>query len=205
MMGGLWLLLVVGTVACQATQDMDQGGALDVKETGKIYFSGTDYTINLIPHAILIGLAVLAFVFLYGGDLTGSSTDASATYGAPATGYGAPATGYGTPEASYAAPSTGYGTPEASYAAPAPAYTAPASSYAAPSTVYAALSRYYDPYEQQQTNSGLASWDPVNGQTVQVPTNFNPDLNPYNLPEPLADQGKRKRRRRALRRKKRHN
>lgn len=190
-MGGLLILVLVGIVSCQATQDMDESGLVDVKETGKLYFSGTDYTINLIPHAIIIGLAVLAFVFLYGGDLTGAATDSSATYGAPATGYGAPA--------------TGYGTPEASYAAPAPSYTAPAPSYAAPSTVYAALSRYYDPYEQQQTNtgSGLASWDPVNGQTVQVPTNFNADLNPYNLPEPLVDQGKR--RRRALRRKKRHN
>lgn len=199
-MGGFWFLLIVLVGAGSATQDMEEDGAVALKETGKLIFSGTDYTINLIPHAVLIGLAVLAFVFLYGGDLTGSSSSTSTdTYGAPATGYGAPSTGYGTPEASYAAPAPSYTAPAASYDAPAP-------SYAAPSTVYAALSRYYDPYEQQQqTNSGLASWDPVNGQTVQVPTNFNADLNPYNLPETLVDQGKRKRRRRALKRKKRNN
>lgn len=197
-MGGFLFLFIVLVGTGSATQDMQEDGAVALKETGKIYFTGTDYTINLIPHAILIGLGLLAFVFLYGGDLTGSSSATSTdTYGAPATGYGAPATGYGTPEASYAAPAP-------SYTAPASSYDAPAPSYAAPSTVYAALSRYYDPYEQQQSNSGLASWDPVNGQTVQVPTNFNADLNPYNLPETL-DQGKRKRKRRSLKRKKRHN
>jgi len=200
-MGGFLFLLIVLVGTSSATQDMEEDGAVALKETGKLIFSGTDYTINLIPHAVLIGLAVLAFVFLYGGDLTGSSSTTSTdTYGAPATGtgYGAPATGYGTPEASYAAPAP-------SYTAPATSYESPAPSYGAPSTVYAALSRYYDPYEQQQNSgSGLASWDPVNGQTVQVPTNFNADLNPYNLPETL-DQGKRKRKRRALNRKKRHN
>jgi len=96
-------------------------------ETGKLYFTGTGYTVNLIPHAIVLGLLTFAVIFLYGDSLFG--TDIS-------TGYGAPDTGYGAPEASYGAPAPSYGAPEPSYGAPAPAYGAP--SYAA--------QRYYDPY-----------------------------------------------------------
>jgi len=95
-------------------------------ETGKLYFTGTGYTVNLIPHAIVLGLLTFAVIFLYGDSLFG--TDIS--------GYGAPATGYGAPEPSYGAPAASYAAPEPSYGAPAPAYGAP--SYAA--------QRYYDPY-----------------------------------------------------------
>merc|ERR1711994_630218 len=98
------------------------------KETGKLYFTGTGYTVNLIPHAIILGLLTFAVIFLYGDSLFG--TDVTGT------GYGAPATGYGAPEASYGAPAPSYGAPEPSYGAPAPSYGAPA---------YAAQ-RYYDPY-----------------------------------------------------------
>jgi len=97
------------------------------KETGKLYFTGTGYTVNLIPHAIILGLLTFAVIFLYGDSLFGTED---------ISGYGAPATGYGAPEASYGAPAPSYGAPEPSYAAPAPAYGAP--SYAA--------QRYYDPY-----------------------------------------------------------
>merc|ERR1712241_6686 len=65
-------------------------------ETGKLYFTGTGYTVNLIPHAIVLGLLTFAVIFLYGDSLFG--TDVTGT------GYGAPATGYGAPEASYGAP-----------------------------------------------------------------------------------------------------
>jgi len=150
MEGRIWkiVLLAAFVGVCAATQDMEKESGVVPGETGKIYFSGTGYTINLIPHVILIGLAVLAFVFLYGGDLTG---------GAEASSYGAPEESYGAPDTGYGAPATGYGAPEVSYGAPAP-------SYGAPATVYSALSRYYDPYEGQAAPSGLASWDPVNGQ-----------------------------------------
>merc|ERR1719331_2929830 len=49
-------------------------------ETGKLYFTGTGYTVNLIPHAIVLGLLTFAVIFLYGDSLFG--TDISA-YGAP--------------------------------------------------------------------------------------------------------------------------
>lgn len=177
-------LLVVLAVACTAEDEEEVKQEVIPGETGKIYFSGTGYTINLIPHVIILGLGLLAFLFLYGGDLSGASSDTSASYGAPDTGYGAPATGYG-------APSTGYGAPSPSYDAPAPSYAAPSPGYAAPATVYAALSRYYDPYD---SSSGLATWDPVNGQeSVQVPTKFNPELNPYNIPQTTVE-GRRKKR-----------
>merc|ERR1719310_1818134 len=72
-------------------------------ETGKLYFTGTGYTVNLIPHAIVLGLLTFAVIFLYGDSLFG--TDVTGT------GYGAPATGYGAPEPSYGAPAPSYGAP----------------------------------------------------------------------------------------------
>merc|ERR1712210_328164 len=81
-------------------------------ETGKLYFTGTGYTVNLIPHAIVLGLLTFAVIFLYGDSL----------FGADISGYGAPATGYGAPEPSYGAPAASYAAPEPSYGAPAPAY-----------------------------------------------------------------------------------
>merc|ERR1711892_1331543 len=86
--------------------------------TGKVYFTGPGYTVNLIPHALVLGLLGLALVILYGDSLLGSTTS-----DAVATGYGAPDTGYGAPE---------------------PSYGAPAPSYDAPSTGYNAANRYYD-------------------------------------------------------------
>jgi len=111
--------------------------------SGKIFFTGPGYTVNLIPHAIVLGLLGFALIFLYGDSLFGSSTA-----DAVATGYGAPATGYGAPEASYGAPAPSYSAPEAdAYGSPAaPAYGAPSPSYSAPSTGYNAANRYYDPY-----------------------------------------------------------
>jgi len=106
-------------------------------EEGKLYFTGTGYTVNLIPHAIILGLLTFAVIFLYGDSLFGTED---------ISGYGAPSTGYGAPEASYGAPAPSYGAPEPSYAAPAPAYGAP--SYAA--------QRYYDPYAANAA-SGLGA------------------------------------------------
>merc|ERR1712123_18204 len=71
--------------------------------TGKIYFTGPGYTVNLIPHALVLGLLGLALVILYGDSLLGSTTS-----DAVATGYGAPEPSYGAPAPSYDAPSTGY-------------------------------------------------------------------------------------------------
>jgi len=94
--------------------------------SGKLYFTGTGYTVNLIPHAIVLGLLALGVVFLFGDSLFGDDESTS---------------GYGVPAA--------YGAPEAAYGAPAPSYGAPAPSYAAPSTGYDAANRYYDTYAQQ--------------------------------------------------------
>merc|ERR1711994_401925 len=101
----------------------------------KLYFTGTGYTVNLIPHAIVLGLLALGVVFLFGDSLFGADISGS--------GYGAPAVGYGAPEAAY-------GAPAQSYSAPAPSYAA------APATGYDAANRYYDTYAQQAA-SGLGS------------------------------------------------
>merc|ERR1711953_1549897 len=100
----------------------------ELEETGKLYFTGTGYTVNLIPHAIVLGLLTFAVIFLYGDSLFGTDV---------------PGTGYGAPEASYGAPAPSYGAPEPSYGAPAPSYGAPA---------YAAQ-RYYDPYAANAASS----------------------------------------------------
>ena len=71
-----------------------------VRETARIYYTGTDVTINMIP-AIIIGLLALLgllvalgipilSMFGLGGDEGGEGG-----YGAPTGGYGEPATGYG--------------------------------------------------------------------------------------------------------------
>lgn len=101
--------------------------------SGKLYFTGTGYTVNLIPHALVLGLLTFALIFLYGDSLFGTEAVDTSGYGAPV------ATGYGAPEPAYGAPEPAYGAPE-------PAYGAPAPSYAAPSTGYNAANRYYDPY-----------------------------------------------------------
>merc|ERR1711944_389942 len=102
--------------------------------SGKLYFTGTGYTVNLIPHAIVLGLLTFAIIFLYGDSLFG--TDVSDGYGAPEVSYGAPAASYGAPASSYGAPSSSYGAP----------------SYAA--------QRYYDTYAADAA-SGLVA-DPYN-------------------------------------------
>jgi len=103
--------------------------------SGKLYFTGTGYTVNLIPHAIVLGLLALGVVFLFGDSLFGADSTTGSGYTAPAASYGAP---------------------EAAYGAPAPSYTAPAPSYGAPSSGYDAANRYYDTYAQQAA-SGLGS------------------------------------------------
>merc|ERR1712003_335630 len=120
-------------------------GELDNElETGKLYFTGTGYTVNLIPHAIVLGLLTFAVIFLYGDSLFGSDVS---------TGYCAPTSSYGAPEPSY-------GAPEASYGAPAPAYGAP--SYAA--------NRYYDPYATDAATALADAYNPeLNPYNVETP------------------------------------
>merc|ERR1719192_3234756 len=110
-------LLLVICLSVQANDVTDSRAAVSTqkaesetreldKETGKLYFTGTGYTVNLIPHAIILGLLTFAVIFLYGDSLFGTED---------ISGYGAPATSYGAPEPSYAAPAPAYGAP--SYAA----------------------------------------------------------------------------------------
>ena len=106
----VFCVVLMASVALGAKSD--ESTALKSEEgTGKIYFTGPGYTVNLIPHALVLGLLGLALIFLYGDSLLGASTsDAVATgYGAPSTGYGAPDAGYGAPSGGYDAPSDGYG------------------------------------------------------------------------------------------------
>jgi len=108
--------------------DDDQG-------SGKLYFTGPGYTINLIPQALLLGLLSFLAVYFLGLDLFGTGSTAP-------TGYGAPA----------------YGAPEPSYGAPAPSYSAPSTGYDAPSSSYSASGRYYDTYSQANADS-LSGYD----------------------------------------------
>jgi len=117
-------------------------------ETGKLYFTGTGYTVNLIPHAIILGLLTFAIIFLYGDSLFGTDADFSTS-------------GYGAPTDTYGAPAASYGAPEASYGAPAPSYGAP--SYAA--------NRYYDPYTADAASALVG--DPYNPELN--PYNIQPE------------------------------
>merc|ERR1719471_2104202 len=139
------LLLLVICLTVRAEDSIGSRTAVDTKqaeselreldnevETGKLYFTGTGYTVNLIPHAIVLGLLTFAVIFLYGDSLFGTDVISD--------GYGAPV-------------SDGYGAPAATYDAPAPSYGAPAPAYGAPSY---ATQRYYDPYAQDAASSLVA-------------------------------------------------
>jgi len=115
----LCFVLFAGQALALETQEVSDEG------TGKLYFTGPGYTINLIPQAILLGLLSFLAVYFLGLDLFGGAT-------APATGYGAPAAEYGAPAAEYGAPAAGY--------------SAPASSYSA-------AGRYYDTYDAGQAGA----------------------------------------------------
>ena len=66
-------------------------------EAGRIFFSTSNVTINLLPALVagalllLLGLPLLALLFQPAAESTGSG------YGAPAAEYGAPASTYGSP------------------------------------------------------------------------------------------------------------
>jgi len=106
----------------------------DNQGSGKLYFTGPGYTINLIPQAILLGLLSFLAVYFLGLDLFGTGGDTAPS------GYGAPS----------------YGAPEPTYGAPAPSYSAPSSGYDAPSSSYSASGRYYDTNNQ-------AGYESLNG------------------------------------------
>merc|ERR1711971_689462 len=102
--GLLLLVLAIGIRADEVSENNSKTPVENSKnavETGKLYFTGTGYTVNLIPHAIVLGLLTFAVIFLYGDSLFGS--DVSTGYGAPTSSYGAPEPSYGAPEASYGA------------------------------------------------------------------------------------------------------
>jgi len=116
----LCFVLFAGQAMALETELSDDQGS------GKLYFTGPGYTINLIPQAILLGLLSFLAVYFLGLDLFGGAATA------PATGYGAPAVGYGAPE---------------------PSYSAPAASYDAPAPAYSAAGRYYDTYDNTQAGA----------------------------------------------------
>merc|ERR1712024_320629 len=73
--GLLLLVLAIGIRADEVSENNSKTPVENSKnavETGKLYFTGTGYTVNLIPHAIVLGLLTFAVIFLYGDSLFGS-------------------------------------------------------------------------------------------------------------------------------------
>ena len=72
-----------------------------VLETGRIFFSNSNLTINLLPAiaalalGLILGIPLLALLFQPAADT------ADTGYGAPAAEYGAPSSSYGAPSSSY--------------------------------------------------------------------------------------------------------
>jgi len=117
----LCFVLFAGQAMALETELSDDQGS------GKLYFTGPGYTINLIPQAILLGLLSFLAVYFLGLDLfgtTGATGATGSTYGAPEPTYGAPAQ-----------------------------YSAPAASYDAPAASYSAAGRYYDTYDNTQAGA----------------------------------------------------
>jgi len=131
-------------------------------DAARLYFTGTDYTINLIPHAVVILLTLAALgYFLFrlnlldgllggiGGDMLGlgGSGFTSAGYGAPpSSSYGAPSPSYGAPSPSYGAPSPSFNSPSPSpsYNSPSPSYDSPSPSYTPTRSFEVSLGSKYD-------------------------------------------------------------
>merc|ERR1712127_39608 len=79
------LLLLVATAVIAEDVNIGSRHAVDVVKaeeemravdesigSGKLYFTGTGYTVNLIPHVIVLGLLALGVVFLFGDSLFGA-------------------------------------------------------------------------------------------------------------------------------------
>jgi hypothetical protein len=76
-----------------------------VRETARIYYTGTDVTINLIPALIIGLLALLGLLVALGIPILsmfglGGDEEGDGGYGAPTGGYGEPSTVYGRAYAS---------------------------------------------------------------------------------------------------------
>eukprot|EP00090_Calanus_glacialis_P027071 TRINITY_DN42607_c0_g1_i1.p1 TRINITY_DN42607_c0_g1~~TRINITY_DN42607_c0_g1_i1.p1 ORF type:complete len:238 (-),score=67.64 TRINITY_DN42607_c0_g1_i1:312-992(-) len=115
-----------------------QARMMDTLETARIYYTGTDITINLIWSILIFGGLLLLLKPLLGipllDNILGAMTGSSPSYGSGISdGYGAPDAGYGAPDAGYGAPDAGYGAPDAGYGAPDAGYGAPDAGYGAPS------------------------------------------------------------------------
>merc|ERR1719429_100411 len=144
--GLLLLVLAIGIRADEVSENNSKTPVENSKnavETGKLYFTGTGYTVNLIPHAIVLGLLTFAVIFLYGDSLFGTDVISD--------GYGAPVSdGYGAPAATYDAPAPAYGAP--SYAAQR--YYDPYAQDAASSLVADPYTPELNPYNLQPSGAG---------------------------------------------------
>jgi len=113
-------------------------------ETGRIYFTSNDVTINLVWSILILGLLGLVLKPLFGipllenilGAMTGGGSHGASYGGGVSDGYGAPSGGYGAPSGGYGAPSGGYGAPSGGYGAPSSGYDSPSSGYDSPSSGY---------------------------------------------------------------------
>jgi len=116
----LVLLYAGATLAVETVGSRQGAEATDLDDdqgSGKLYFTGPGYTINLIPQALLLGLLSFLAVYFLGLDLFGTGATGGGDYGAPTSLYGAPEPSYGAPAASYSAPASGYDAPAAGYSA----------------------------------------------------------------------------------------
>ena len=75
-----------------------------VLETGRVFFTSADFTVNPFPF-LLYSAATLLLIAPFLLNLLEAPGD---VYGAPAAEYGAPTSEYGSPLQEYAAPSTAY-------------------------------------------------------------------------------------------------
>ena len=75
-----------------------------VLETGRIFFTSADFTVNAFP-LLLYTLVTFALIAPFLLNLLEAPEDA---YGAPAAEYGAPTSEYGPPSQEYGPPSTAY-------------------------------------------------------------------------------------------------
>ena len=163
-----------------------QSGLLDKAE--RLYFVGDNYTINLIPQALLL-LGWLALVGLIvsnlGQEYVQSSHDSYSYYEPPPSTYHSPAisASYQPPQPyqapAYSAPSSSYSSPSSSYS---PGYSLPSSS------AYISPSDHHTTHTSSYILPSLTSYTLTDTDVPELDTlSYGDTLSPEYKVDPISD------------------
>eukprot|EP00095_Tigriopus_kingsejongensis_P003783 maker-scaffold155_size301336-snap-gene-2.9 protein:Tk03783 transcript:maker-scaffold155_size301336-snap-gene-2.9-mRNA-1 annotation:"xylosyltransferase 1-like" len=141
----LYCLIVVNASNADVITKDVAAKSIQVEDTSedRLYFQGPDYTINLIPLAIIVKIIfVIGYVIKYITDdssqeITGyapADSGYSSSFHGSGSSYSPPAVSYQQPSSSYASPSNSYSAPTTNHGSPNPSFVSSQSSYSSPTS-----------------------------------------------------------------------